>query len=177
MTLVAAVGLAVNAAVGAMLRAAGERDLNVRAALFHVVGDALGRSRSSSAASSSSRTARGSIRCSRSSSPRSSSSAIVGVMRDATDVLLEGVPGGVDAADSPTEIEAIGGVDGVHDLHVWTIGSGSHALSAHVFLDDRRLSEANEVLREIDRCLQALGINHVTIQFECDDCPVVVRHT
>ncbi len=66
---------------------------------------------------------------------------------------------------------------GVHDLHVWSIGSDSHALSAHVLLDDRRLSEATEVLREIDTCAQShFGIAHVTIQFECESCPVVVRH-
>ena len=49
-------------------------------------------------------------------------------------------------ATSDAAIEQIAGVIGVHDLHVWSIGSGSHALSAHVLLDDRRLSEATEVL-------------------------------
>ena len=78
---------------------------------------------------------------------------------------------------SSTHLEKIAGISGVHDLHVWSIGSGSHALSAHVLLDDRRLSEATDVLREIDRCLQVhFGITHVTIQFECDNCPIVVRH-
>jgi cobalt-zinc-cadmium efflux system protein len=60
---------------------------------------------------------------------------------------------------------------------VWSIGSGSHALSAHVLLDDRRLSEATEVLRQIDGYAKKdFGIDHVTIQFECESCPVVVRH-
>jgi len=92
-------------------------------------------------------------------------------------VLLESFPKDVDASELTRHIARIGGVTGVHDLHVWSIGSGSHALSAHVLLDDRRLSEATAVLREIDGCLREhFGIAHVTIQFECDSCPVVVEH-
>jgi cobalt-zinc-cadmium efflux system protein len=83
----------------------------------------------------------------------------------------------VNSADLVEHLEKIGGVTGVHDLHVWSIGSGSNALSAHVLLDDRRLSEATDVLREIDDCAREhFGITHVTIQFECETCPVVVRH-
>jgi cobalt-zinc-cadmium efflux system protein len=99
------------------------------------------------------------------------------VMRDATEVLLESVPGDVDSSNLAKHIRKIGGVTGIHDMHVWSIGSGSHALSAHVLLDDRRLSEATDVLREIDDCAQShFGITHVTIQFECAACPLVVRH-
>jgi cobalt-zinc-cadmium efflux system protein len=102
---------------------------------------------------------------------------VVRVMRDAANVLLESVPADVDSAALVARLKRVGGVAGVHDLHVWSIASGSHALSAHVLLDDRRLSEAAGVLREIDRCLQNdFGIAHSTIQFECDDCPVVVKH-
>ncbi len=92
-------------------------------------------------------------------------------MRQATDVLLESAPG---HAEVPAVRERIGLVDGVvdvHDLHVWTIGSGSHALSAHVVLDDRKLSEASAILRSIDGALRAeFGIGHVTVQFECESC-------
>jgi cobalt-zinc-cadmium efflux system protein len=98
-------------------------------------------------------------------------------MRDATNVLLESTPRGIDDAELTNHIARIPGVTGVHDLHVWSIRSGSHALSAHVLLDDRRLSEANAVLCDIDECLRAhFGITHVTIQFECETCPVVVDH-
>ncbi len=59
----------------------------------------------------------------------------------------------------------------MHDLHVWTIGSGSHALSAHVVLDDRRLSEATAVLNRINAAMHDdFGIAHVTVQFECESC-------
>jgi cobalt-zinc-cadmium efflux system protein len=178
MTVIAAIGLAVNAGVGSLLRGEGKRDLNVRAALFHVLGDALGALA----------VILGGILIWFTHAawidPMLSlfiaAIIVVGVarvLRDATNVLLESAPGDVDSADLTKHIEGVGGVTGVHDLHVWSIGSGSHALSAHVLLDDRRLSQAADVLREIDSCLQAhFGIAHVTIQFECENCPVVVRH-
>jgi cobalt-zinc-cadmium efflux system protein len=178
MTMVAAVGLTVNAGVGVLLRKDGKRSLNVRAALFHVFGDALGALAVVAGGVAIALTHRGWI------DPLLSlfvaAIIVVGVarvLRDATDVLLESVPGDVDSLRLSTHLEKIQGVAGVHDLHVWTIGSGSHALSAHVQLDDRRLSEATQVLREIDECAQAhFGIAHVTVQFECETCPVVVRH-
>ena len=65
----------------------------------------------------------------------------------------------------------VAGVVGVHDLHVWTIGSGTHALSAHVVLDDRKLSEASAILRSIDGAMRDdFEIAHVTVQFECESC-------
>jgi cobalt-zinc-cadmium efflux system protein len=178
MTVVATVGLATNAGVGMLLRAGSRRDLNVQAALFHVAGDALGALAVIAGGIAIALTHFAWI------DPLLSlfvaAIIVVGiarVLRDATDVLLESVPGDVDSAILERHISKIGGVTGVHDLHVWSIGSGSHALSAHVLLDDRRLSEATDVLREIDDCAQAhFGITHVTIQFECESCPIVIRH-
>ena len=178
MTLVAAIGLAVNGAVGLMLRESGKRDLNVRAALFHVFGDALGGAAVIIGGIVIAFTHRAWI------DPVLSLFVaaiivvgVVRVMRDATDVLLESVPSDVNTAESHRPHRAHPGVAGVHDLHVWSIASGSHSLSAHVLLDDRRLSEATAVLREIDECVKShFGIAHLTIQFECHDCPVTVRH-
>lgn len=178
MTIVAAIGLAVNAGIGALLRSHGKRDLNVRAALFHVFGDALGAFAVILGGIAIGFTHRAWI------DPLLSlfvaAIIVVGVarlLRDATNVLLESVPSSVDSAQLAKHLERIAGVMGVHDLHVWSIASGSHALSAHVLLDDRRLSEATQVLREIDECVRAhFGITHVTVQFECESCPVVVEH-
>jgi cobalt-zinc-cadmium efflux system protein len=177
MTIVAAIGLCVNGAVGLLLRHEGAHDLNVRAALFHVLGDALGALAVIIGGILIAFTHQAWI------DPLLSlfvaAIIVVGVirvMRDATNVLLESVPSDIDAAAVKACISEIPGVAGIHDLHVWSIGSGLYALSAHVLLDDRRLSEAAEVLRTIDNRLRTLGINHVTIQFECENCPVVVRH-
>ncbi len=178
MTVVAAAGLAVNGAVGLLLRNDGKRDLNVRAVLFHVAGDALGASAVILGGVAIALTHVAWI------DPLLSLFVaaiivfgVVRVLRDATDVLLESVPGDVDSGNLEQHIAEIRGVTGVHDLHVWSIGSGSRALSAHVLLDDRRLSEASEVLHEITDCVKAhFSIAHVTVQFECERCPVAVRH-
>jgi cobalt-zinc-cadmium efflux system protein len=178
MAIVAAVGLAANGGVGLMLRAASKRDLNVRAALFHSLGDALGGAAVILGGIAIALTHRAWI------DPLLSLFVaaiivigIVRILRDATNVLLESVPSDVDASDLTKHVGRIPGVVGVHDLHVWSIASGSHALSAHVLLDDRRLSEAADVLRDIEECVKAhFGIAHLTIQFECEKCPIPVQH-
>ncbi|HTU82044.1 MAG TPA: cation diffusion facilitator family transporter [Candidatus Acidoferrales bacterium] len=178
MTAVAAAGLVVNAAVGFMLHRQGRENLNVQAALFHVMGDALGAAA----------VVVGGIAIALTHAARIDPllslfvaaiivAGVLRVIRDAANVLLESTPGDVDIADVERRMCGVAGVAGVHDLHVWSIGSGSHALSAHVLLDDRKLSEATDVLRGIDACLRThFDIAHVTIQFECDNCPVAVRH-
>lgn len=178
MTLVAAIGLGLNVCAGIALHRESRGDLNVRAALFHVLGDALGALIVIVGGILIAATHAAWI------DPALSLCVaaiivvgVVRVMRDAANVLLESVPADVDSTALVARLKRVGGVAGVHDLHVWSIASGSHALSAHVLLDDRRLSEAAGVLREIDRCLQNdFGIAHSTIQFECEDCPVVVKH-
>jgi cobalt-zinc-cadmium efflux system protein len=65
----------------------------------------------------------------------------------------------------------IAGIQAIHDLHVWTIGTGSLALSAHVLVNDRRVSEASIIMRELDNLVrERFGITHVTLQFECENC-------
>jgi cobalt-zinc-cadmium efflux system protein len=92
-------------------------------------------------------------------------------VREATDVLLESAPDHAGVPAVRARIVLVDGVVDVHDLHVWTIGSGTHALSAHVVLDDRKLSEASAILRGIDGALRDdFDITHVTVQFECESC-------
>jgi len=178
MIAVAAAGLVVNGGVGLFLRSSGKTDLNVRAVLFHIFGDALG-----GAAVIFGGIVIGFTHLAWIDPLLSLFVAaiivvgVIRVLRDATNVLLESVPGDVNAGELTKHIGRIPGVIGVHDLHIWSIASGAHALSAHVLLDDRRLSEAADVLRDIDECAKAhFGIAHLTIQFECDNCPVPVQH-
>ena len=126
MAAIAAIGLAVNVAVGLMLARGAPRDLNVRAALLHVGGDALGALAVIVGGVADRADRRGLDRSARSrcSSPAIIVAGVVGIVREATDVLLESAP---DHAEVPAVRERIGrvaGVVGVHDLHVWTIGSG-----------------------------------------------------
>ena len=93
----------------------------------------------------------------------------VRLCREAVDVLLEGFPRHLAFADVSKALEAMRGVQAVHDLHVWTITSGMVAMSCHLVVDcgnegcrshDELLTEAREVLRA------RFAIEHTTIQFE-----------
>lgn len=172
MSIVAAGGLCVNAAIALMLHEHGKQDLNFRAALFHVMGDALGALAVIIGGAVIATTGAAWI------DPALSLfvaaiiiAGVVRVLRDATDVLLEGVPRGLHVAEVRDAMAAIPGIQAVHDLHVWTIGTGSLALSAHILVDDRRVSEASVIMRGLDALVRdRFGVSHVTLQFECENC-------
>jgi cobalt-zinc-cadmium efflux system protein len=172
MAAVAGIGLAVNLAVGLMLVRGFHTNLNVRAAVLHVAGDALGGGAVIIGGVLIALTGAAWI------DPALSLlvaaiivAGVAGIVREATEVLLESAPGHAGIPAVRDRIAGVAGVVGVHDLHVWTIGSGSHALSAHVVLDDRKLSEASAILRSIDGAMRAdFAIAHVTVQFECESC-------
>lgn len=95
------------------------------------------------------------------------------IIRDATDVLLESVPRHLNIAKVQETVEAVPGVEAVHHLHVWEIGSGVYALSGHVEVEDRHLSECSEIMEAIHVLLKdEFNIVHPTIQMECAmQCP------
>jgi cobalt-zinc-cadmium efflux system protein len=91
-----------------------------------------------------------------------------GIIRDATDILLESVPRQIDMAEVQGTVESIPGVKAVHHLHVWELGSGVYALSGHVEVEDRALSECSLIMEEInERLEERFNIIHPTIQMEC----------
>jgi cobalt-zinc-cadmium efflux system protein len=98
---------------------------------------------------------------------------VVTIVRESADVLLQSVPAHASIVSVRARLRELDGVVDVHDLHIWTIGSGSFVLSAHVLLADARISEATAILRRIEvRLHEAFAIDHVTIQFECESCGV-----
>jgi cobalt-zinc-cadmium efflux system protein len=169
---IAAIGLAVNVAVALILSAGHRHDLNLRASILHVAGDALGAIGVIIGGALIAFTGAAWI------DPLLSLfvaaiviAGVVRIVREAGDVLLESTPGHAGIPIVRERIGRVEGVVGVHDLHVWTIGSASHALSAHVVLDDRKLSEASTILRSIDAAMRTdFAIAHSTIQFECESC-------
>jgi cobalt-zinc-cadmium efflux system protein len=169
---IAAVGLIVNGGVGVLLMGHGKHSLNVQAALFHVVGDALGALAVIAGGIVIAVTGQGWVDPALSLFVAVIIVTGVGrVLRDAANVLLEGVPRGLDVDDVRVVMSGVSGIDAVHDLHVWTIGSGALALSAHVLVSDRRVSEATAILRQLDGLVrERFGITHVTLQFECENC-------
>lgn len=93
----------------------------------------------------------------------------VSLLREAAHVLLEGAPKGIDAQEVKAALLAVEGVGDVHDLHVWAINDRTPAMSAHVVVDEEVsghcgdasvLDRAGHVLRE------RFGLDHSTLQVE-----------
>ncbi len=87
------------------------------------------------------------------------------LLRESVDVLMESVPAGIEYGEVGRALAAVEGVVSVHDLHVWQLGGGRKALSAHVLLGDvdawpPALRAARGLL------LERFGIDHVTLQPE-----------
>jgi cobalt-zinc-cadmium efflux system protein len=92
------------------------------------------------------------------------------LVRESLDVLMEAVPGHVDMAALGREMRAVAGVVDVHDLHVWTLTSGYHAISAHV--DVGVDAHAPSVLRALQRLAQErFDLDHTTFQLETREHP------
>ena len=82
-------------------------------------------------------------------------------------VLLEGTPEHIDVYKLCSQIEDMEGVTLIHDVHVWTITSGSEAFTAHVLLDPSYEGDAGLLLNQMQGIVhKEYGIGHVTIQLE-----------
>jgi cobalt-zinc-cadmium efflux system protein len=92
-------------------------------------------------------------------------------VRETLNILLEGAPSGVSVSEMRAGMEAIEGVCNVHDLHVWSLGSNSRALSCHVTIADIPPSESACILVKLNHVLKDhFHIIHTTIQFEHIGC-------
>jgi cobalt-zinc-cadmium efflux system protein len=94
------------------------------------------------------------------------------LLRDATRVLLEGVPKGLDVDAVERSLRTADGVEAVHHLHVWSLGSETPALSAHVVLTgELTLHEAQARGERLKHDLaDQFGIEHATLELECHTC-------
>jgi cobalt-zinc-cadmium efflux system protein len=96
------------------------------------------------------------------------------IVRETLHILLEGTPRSVDLAQIRSAMQAVAGVVNVHDLHVWSLTSQSHALASHVQVVEMPLAECEALLERINHQLRDhYGIHHSTIQIEVTDCPTV----
>jgi len=97
-----------------------------------------------------------------------SSAAIV---RETLNILLEGTPSTLSLAEVHATVAAVPGVLDVHDLHVWSLGSASHALASHVTINEMPISDSVPILDAINSTLrEGFHITHTTIQFEIRGC-------
>jgi cobalt-zinc-cadmium efflux system protein len=95
-----------------------------------------------------------------------------GIIRDATNVLLEGTPKDLDVEALVAAMRDVPPVQDVHDLHIWTVSDGIHFLSSHVVLPDTcTLTQSAAVVAALNaRLHDEFGIGHATIQTELADC-------
>lgn len=166
--------LVLNGTAAAFLVEKGGRDLNMRATLLHMAGDAIA----------------------------SAGVALVGALlvvwpsltwldpavslaialavgaqavnlgRQVTDVLLEGTPAGTDTKALAAAVVSMAGVDDVHDLHVWSLSSEVTLLSAHLVMSGHpSLEQAQGVAGAVRGKLAGeFGIAHATLELECETC-------
>jgi cobalt-zinc-cadmium efflux system protein len=169
----AAVGIAVNLWIASRLHGEAEHNLNVRAASLHVMGDV--------AASAGVVVAGIVILVTGWSLADPIVSVLIAlliargawlILRETLDILMEATPRDLDVSNLVRDMSNQPGVNGVHDLHVWSIAGGMRVLSAHVqLLDDAPLSRGDRVVGQLNHMLaDKYHIAHSTIQLECFCC-------
>ncbi len=171
MAWVAAAALVLNGAIVVALHRGRKGDINIQAAVVHMLGDAVGAVAIIIGAVAIGFTGLTYI------DPLLS--IVVGlfivytawdIIRESLNILLEGLPRGIELNNVT---KALGGIDGVldvHDLHIWSLGSSTHALSSHVLIEDMPPSASECILKRINQVLCDFGIHHTTIQFEHVPC-------
>lgn len=170
---VAAAGVVMNGAIALLLYRSGG-DVNIRSALLHEVGDTL--STAAVIAGGWAILVTGNYWID--SALSFGIGALIlwsgfGIVRESLNILLEGTPRGMKLEKIASVIRAVEGVNDVHDLHVWSIGSETHALSCHISIADIPPSVSERILRDVKECLHHdFRIDHTTIQFEHVVCEV-----
>jgi cobalt-zinc-cadmium efflux system protein len=163
---VGVVGLGVNLVAARVLLGSAGASLNVRAALVHVLADAL--------ASIGVIVAAVVILLTGWERADPLVSIVIGflvlasswgVLRESTEILMERTPSSIDAEQVGRAMAGLSQVVGVHDLHIWTITSGFPSLSAHVIVDAG--ADCHHIRVELERLLrERFGLEHTTLQVE-----------
>jgi cobalt-zinc-cadmium efflux system protein len=170
---VAAAGVVMNGMIALMLYRSGG-DVNIRSALLHEVGDTLSTAAVIAGGWAILLTGQYWI----DSALSFGIGALIlwsafGILRETMNILLEGTPRGLKLDALEAAILRVEGVNDVHDLHVWSIGSESHALSCHIAIADIPPSVSERILRDVKEVLHHdFRVDHTTIQFEHVECEV-----
>ncbi len=165
---VAAAGLVVNIIAARILVSGSTHSMNARGAYLHILGDLLATVGTLAAAIA--------IRYTGwlMADPIASIITTVLIMngawrlvRESVDILLESTPAHIPLPAVRGQLEAIPGIESVHDLHVWSVTPAVVAMSAHCIV--REPEQHQHVLEHVHDAMQLFGIQHVTIQLERDD--------
>ena len=171
---VAAIGVVMNGVIALLIWRSATTDLNLRSVLLHQLGDTLSTAAVIGGGWVILLTGQTWIDAALSFGI----AALVlwssfGIIRETLNILLEGAPGGIEMQHMRDELLLIEGVNDVHDLHVWSIGSNTHALSCHICIPDIPPSASERILREVQQQLRShFHIHHTTIQFEHAVCEI-----
>lgn len=172
MLVVAIAALLLNSAITLALRHEGERDVNIRSAVVHMLGDAISSLGIIGAA----------ILIRVTASPRWDPAISIaigalilwsswGILRETVNLLLEGTPSGIDPNDVSNALAEVDGVQGVHHLHIWALGPSRPALSCHLMVGDVPVRSTAAMLDQLTAMLHLrYGIVHATVQFEFAEC-------
>ena len=174
MMVIAGLGLLLNGGIMWSLRAASKNDINVRSAFVHMLGDALGSVAIVAGAIV--------IRYTGWQRIDPALSVAIGVLiiwtawdivNESLNILLEGLPRGLELQAVSCAMREVPGVLDVHDLHIWSLGSSTHALSCHALIEDVPPSASDRILQNLNNMLcDRFSIRHTTVQFEHVGCPV-----
>ncbi len=172
---VAVAGLAANGVSARLLHSSSGASLNLRGAYLHVIGDLLG-SVATIVAAIVVRTT-GWLAADPIVSIAVTLLIVRGawqLVRESVDVLLESTPAHLSLGAVRTQLEAIPGIESVHDLHVWTVTSGMIAMSVHAIV--RQPDRHQHVLEHVHDAMRLFGIEHVTVQLERSEMYERERH-
>ncbi len=171
MMAVAAVGVLMNGAIATLLWKFSD-DVNIRSVFLHMLGDTL--STAAVIAGGAGILFTGAIWI-----DPALSLVIAGmiawssasIVHETLNILLEGTPNALRLAEIRSTVGAVPGVLNVHDLHVWSLGSASHALASHITIAEMTVSDSATILDAINSALRdRFHITHTTIQFEIHGC-------
>jgi len=170
---VAAGGIVLNGGIMLGLRTAGS-DINIRGAFLHMLGDLLGVIAIVIGALV--------IRATGWTQVDPVLSILISLLivwtawnitRESLNILLEGLPKGLELQKVISAVKEVPGVLDVHDLHIWSLGSNSHALSCHVLIEDMPPSQSDHILHRMKHVLgDHFRIHHTTVQFEHLSCEI-----
>lgn len=169
MLIISSIGLAVNVLVAwLMMRGDVEENLNMRGAFLHVISDMLGSVGAITAALLMMFFGWGWA------DPLASIIVAIlvlrsgyYVMKSALHVLMEGTPASINMDEIIDVMNEVAGVEDIHDLHVWSITSGIHALSGHIVVDGTlTVAQGEKIVQRVRHALEHEGISHITLQLE-----------
>jgi len=172
MIVVSLIAVLMNTVISLWLRKAAKSDLNVRSAYMHMVGDAVSAVGVVIAGIV--------VAFTGASIADPVVSLLIGllilwsswaILKESVNVLLEGIPEGMEMETVEQTIGTVAGVLAVHDLHVWTVGSGMVCCSCHISVEEQSVRSGENVLRAVAEKLEhEFGISHSTIQVEVEGC-------